>query len=376
MSDPGYVQRESPAQALRNIGLSSRDLMAAINRLGSGLEVINVASPESFSTSRSFRERTPEKHVLDTFTCFSELPSELRVKIWTFVCFQPRNVDIFTENLGQIRASVDTEFETYRFYSHFCSHPSLLHACQEAREEGLKYYKLEYGTAHRFSFVNVSTPPRIYVNFACDRLCLLNADSLKSDLEDRFERFVEICRKHGARSLAINIARDQHWPFVDVATSWNTLEELVLFGSSQTFQYLPCGTPIEFMKPRPLNDVDHRQACIQEAAVRQIVEEDAVRQLEIARRDYLALFEMHQDGLQFETPSPSGSVKTKTKNELLWKPPAVEICHLVIGGEQDANDWAMLTSGISGISSIGDIRLSRSVGTWEPPGLLGTWTSN
>jgi hypothetical protein len=121
------------------------------------------------------------------------------------------------------------------------------------------------------------------------------------------------------------------------------------------------------MKPRPLNDVDHRQACIQEAAVRQIVEEDAVRQLEIARRDYLALFEMHQDGLQFETPSPNGSVTTKKKKELLWKPPVVEICYLVIGGEQDANDWAMLTSGISGISSIGDIRLTRSVGTWEPP---------
>ncbi|PMD23861.1 hypothetical protein NA56DRAFT_657100 [Hyaloscypha hepaticicola] len=371
MSDSGYAQRESPAQALRNIGLSSRDLMAAINRLGSGLEIINVASPESPSTSRSYRERAPEEHILDKFTLFSELPSELRIKIWTFVCFQPRNVDIFTENLGTIRVSVDTQFETYRFYSHFCSHPSLLHACQEAREEGLKYYKLEYGTSHHFSLINISTPPRIYVNFACDRLCLLNGDSLKSDLEDRFEQFVGIVRKHGARSLAINIARDQHWPFVDVATSSNTLEELVLFGSSQNFHYLPGGTPIEFMKPRPINDVDYRQACIQEDAVRQVVEEDAVRQLEIARRDYLALFEMHQDGLQFEPPSPNGSLTMKMENDP-WKPPVVKICHLSIGGEQDANDWAMLTSGITGI---GDIRLTRSAGTWEPPGPLGTWTS-
>ncbi len=346
--------------------------MAAINRRGSGLETIVVASPESSSTSRSYRERASEEHVLDKFTRFSELPSELRIKIWTFVCFQPRNVDIFTENLGAIRVSDDAQFETYRFYSHFCSHPSLLHACQEAREEGLKYYKLGYGTSHHFPFINVSTPPRIYVNFACDRLCLLNADSLKSDLEDRFEKFVEICRKHGARSLAINIAQDQHWPFVDVATSWNTLEELVLFGSSQIFHYLPGGTPIEFMKPRPINDVDYRQACIQEAAVRQIVEEDAVRQLEIARRDYLALFEMHQDGLQLESPSPNRTFTKETQKKLLWKPPIVEICYLVIGEKQDANDWAMLTSGISGIC---DIRLTSSVGMWESPEPLRTWTS-
>jgi 2EXR family len=332
MSASGYAQTtvESPAQALRNIGLSSRDLMAAINRLGSGLEKISLASPDRSSASTSNPEAASEEHILNTFTRFSELPSELRIKIWSFVCFQPRNVDVFTETLGTIRVSDDTHFDTYKFYSHFCSHPAILHVSKEAREEGLKHYQLEFGTSHHFSIVKISTPPRIYVNFACDRLCLLKPDCFGSDIEDRFQRFIQICRQHGARSLAMNVAQDQHWAFVDVATSWNALEELVLFGSIQNFEFLQNGAPIDFVKPRGI-DLYYREEYIEEAAV---------RQLEIARRGFLALFEMHRDGLQFEIPPQNGITSTKAKEKLMWKAPVVEICHLVVGGKQDANDWA------------------------------------
>ncbi|KAE9375634.1 hypothetical protein N431DRAFT_437128 [Stipitochalara longipes BDJ] len=333
MSDSDHARTaiESPASALRNIGLSSRDLMAAINRLGSSLEIIKLAPWDPSAASSFNQESPPEKPEPETFTRFGELPSEIRLKIWRHACFQPRNVDIFTDNLGTIRVSDDTQFDTYKFYSHFCSHPGVLHVCREAREEGLKHYKLEFGTSHHFPIINISTPPRTYVNFACDRLCLLKPGCFGSDLEDRFQRFVQICRERGARSLAVNVAQDQHWPFVDVATSWNALEELVVFGSAQNFELLHnTGVPIDFIEPHGTG-VHNRDVYLEEAAV---------RQLEIARRDFLALFEMHNDGLRFDMSVENGSASSKAKEKLSWKAPVVEIRHLVVGGKQDSNDWA------------------------------------
>lgn len=334
MSDSDYATQtttESPAAALRNIGLSSRDLMAAINRLGSSLEILSLAPWDPSTTSESNHEGASEEIVQDTFTCFGQLPSELRIKIWSYVCYQPRNVDIFTDNLGVIRISEDIHFDAYKFYSHFCSHPAVLHICREAREEGLKHYQLEFGTSHHFSIVNISTPPRIYVNFVCDRLCLLKPDCFGSDLEDRFLWFVHICRERGARSLAINVAQDQHWPFVDVATSWNALEELILFGSVQNFEYLHnAGIPIDFVAPHGTGAHNKDE----------YLEDAAVRQLEIARRDFLALFEMHNDGLKFDMSVDNRNTSTKAKGKPLWKAPVVEICHLVVGGQQDSNGLA------------------------------------
>ena len=195
----------------------------------------------------------------------------------------------------------------------------------------MKHYKLEFGTSHHFSIVNVSTPPRIYVNFACDRICLLKPDCFGSDLEDRFQRFVQVCRERGARSLAVNVAQDQHWPFVDVATSWNALEELIVFGSTQNFEFLHnTGVPIDFVEPHK-NRIQTRDEYLEEAAV---------RQLEIARRDFLALFEMHNDGLRFDMSFENDGASATGNEELSWKAPVVEIRHVVLSGKQDSNDWA------------------------------------
>jgi hypothetical protein len=325
---------ESPALALRNIGLSSRDLMAAINRMGAGLETVSLSSMDPPVSSTSNQETGSDGRVLQTFAHFGELPYELRIKIWSYVCFHPRNVDIFTENLGTIRVSDDTYFDTYKFFSRFCSHPAILHICRESREEGLKHYQLEFGTSHHFSIVNISTPPRIYVNFSCDRLCLLKPNCFGSDVEDRFQTFVQICRKHGARSLALNVAQDQHWPFVDVATSWNALDQLVLFGSIMNYEYEQNTVPIDFIKSQESGlycAPEHREEYIEEAAV---------RQLEIARRDFLALFEMHKDGLQFDISFKNGITSANAKEKLLWRAPIVEICSLVVDGKPEANDWA------------------------------------
>lgn len=95
----------------------------------------------------------------------------------------------------------------------------------------------------------------------------------------------------------------------------NSLEELVLFDSNINIESESTGIPISFILLK-----GHRAELYQDAAE---------RHLEIARRDFLALFEMHRDGLGFNRSA-------KSKKQLLWKEPTVEISRFMIDGDLKA----------------------------------------
>jgi hypothetical protein len=53
-----------------------------------------------------------------------------------------------------------------------CPIPAVLHVNQEARNEALKYYELNLACTRPISrAIFLTTPPQIYVNYACDRIC-------------------------------------------------------------------------------------------------------------------------------------------------------------------------------------------------------------
>lgn len=86
-----------------------------------------------------------------------------------FVCFQRRDVDLLVH--------LDPEFD-YRISYISCSPPpSILHVSQESREEGLKWYRLGFGTSFIKGRHTVSTPPQIYFNPEVDRLCAMNLNN-------------------------------------------------------------------------------------------------------------------------------------------------------------------------------------------------------
>jgi hypothetical protein len=64
--------------------------------------------------------------------------------------------------------------------------------------------------------------------------------------------------------------------------------------------------------------------------------EATIRHLEVARRDFHALFQMHENSLQSDFESSNGKVSAQT----LWTPPAVKLRHLPVQGKLDASDWA------------------------------------
>jgi hypothetical protein len=83
--------------------------------------------------------------------------------------------------LGVVKLADNTYRESHSFGS-FSAVPSILHACKEAREVGLRHYSLEFGrevltgnldlaigAAKRWPKLTI--PPKIYINWAVDIIC-------------------------------------------------------------------------------------------------------------------------------------------------------------------------------------------------------------
>ncbi|KAG4435555.1 hypothetical protein IFR05_008966 [Cadophora sp. M221] len=112
----------------------------------------------------------------DQFNFFPKLPLELRLRIWKAVSFLPRLVDIKARHLGQIN-------------------------CIESRKEGLRHYKLEFGSKLSSSWISVNIPAKVYVNFVADVVLLYGPLDPASE--------IELCKK-SIRHLAFPVDDSDH----------------------------------------------------------------------------------------------------------------------------------------------------------------------
>ncbi|KAL2065678.1 hypothetical protein VTL71DRAFT_3348 [Oculimacula yallundae] len=112
------------------------------------------------------------------FVLFPKLPLEIRLLIWESVCLQPRFIDLWTFRSEMEMLAIVSHEEggdpVFYYYTH-TGPPAILHISQEARQVGLCHYHYEFGTHAEVSIsgpsrgiMSISTPPRIYVNWACD----------------------------------------------------------------------------------------------------------------------------------------------------------------------------------------------------------------
>ncbi|TGO20175.1 hypothetical protein BTUL_0001g01870 [Botrytis tulipae] len=119
---------------------------------------------------------TPEPATL-SFIGFLKLPIEIRNQIWELVANQPRNLDIwyrrlgyFEEERGQFACQV-TRWVT------LSAIPSILHVSRESRTIGLKFYRLDFGVKiPTYYGMNITSEPRIYVNWDRDRIVALQTN--------------------------------------------------------------------------------------------------------------------------------------------------------------------------------------------------------
>ncbi|TGO64335.1 hypothetical protein BOTNAR_0089g00240 [Botryotinia narcissicola] len=117
----------------------------------------------------------PSPAQLTTFSRFSELPTELRLKIWHLCIPGPRDLHIKSKNYQGIlgRFSFRGWFiDSASFIvggDDTSAIPTILHVNSEAREIGLTRYELAFGSYHRAGTA--------YVDFERDNLNLTHAGS-------------------------------------------------------------------------------------------------------------------------------------------------------------------------------------------------------
>lgn len=165
---------------------------------------------------------------------FSQLPLELRRKIWRAVAFIPRNVDLCVahtfEKVGPYYR--DIGYQT----SSRCAAPTVLRVCQESRQEALKYYVAGFKSMRQFGDITPVAIPQVYINPMIDTVCLLRT----LDLADNHAgqqwrgRFLKALGDMKMRSMAINIRNntlsDLEWVILKTLPSAvESLEELILF---------------------------------------------------------------------------------------------------------------------------------------------------
>lgn len=177
-------------------------------------ESYNVESEYEYALKPEFDPGVMKNSEEATFIRFPKLPAELRIPIWKEACQVTRNVDIATGSIAITFANEDEVAAHPHYYRSRCPSPSLLHVCREARDEGLKHYKLEFGVEYKVPVgdrtvpgLTVSAPPRIYINPQTDRLCVMlpmYIDISDNDWRRRRE-LNQKCYDIGLRRIAIGV---------------------------------------------------------------------------------------------------------------------------------------------------------------------------
>lgn len=114
-----------------------------------------------------------------TFTCFQRLPYDIRYLVWKLAASVPRNLDIWPLSIGALASNHNPDVElTPQMWRIFTTSPipSILHATQESRTIGSKFYVLSFGVKHQcpsYHGATITMPPRVYYNLEVDRVCLM-----------------------------------------------------------------------------------------------------------------------------------------------------------------------------------------------------------
>ncbi|KAE9366566.1 hypothetical protein N431DRAFT_445287 [Stipitochalara longipes BDJ] len=200
------------------------------------------------ASKRSERSKTEQDPTLNnrpatssgpctTFTCFPKLPIELRFKIWKEVCFQRRNICVSMKTLGSLsqddRGGQARSAIHLNIYVSRSSHPAILHTSHESRKEGLKYYKLEFGSSYTGPLFTFSTPAQTYINWQADRLCV-NEPAVFTSTFAVMTEFMGLCQERGLRSIAINADRFTCGTFLSALAKGSTpVQEIILFSANR-----------------------------------------------------------------------------------------------------------------------------------------------
>lgn len=204
-----------------------------------------------------------------SFPRFSQLPKELQIKIWRYVCTHGRNVTVYIS-----RRTLRTQNSQSQgsFLNYFCFKsqnpvPSMMQVNHLARETAKEFYKLAFHTSARFPTIATmhrGTEATIWINPQVDTICLLSRDTasqrqvLATQMSDL--KVSRIAINDGSWYKENHISLDQWNSFSIVPEDGNLpiwltgeIKEVVLYSSNK---------PIDPYGPLNLTTFDYATANI------------------------------------------------------------------------------------------------------------------
>jgi 2EXR family len=211
--------------------------------------------------SRPFTSPDKMSTLSETEMNFSDLPTELCLKIWNIAELIPGNVDVWNKDIFNSRRNGEEAYLVPHRMISRSPPPAILHVCRESREVALKHCILEFGAMRDVGDFVVSSRPQIYINPAVDAVCLprpetfllyttsntgddddhdtIHFDTKKEDFRSRLEKLK-------LKSLAINVWNTKGETFrgnndINVFSSGeilphcDALEELILFSDDRYY---------------------------------------------------------------------------------------------------------------------------------------------
>ncbi|CAG8961031.1 hypothetical protein HYFRA_00002571 [Hymenoscyphus fraxineus] len=166
------------------------------------------------------------------FTCFPQLPSELRMRIWRYsACVDPKNILLEAKSTHYHDASTDKPifikpndvvpdsakiFVSYRASSNALSPPALLHVSREARTIALEFYRPEESTKRFHGSFNTphhgSYERCVWVNWVTDTLLLERDREASGENEIRYQlvshHISKVARQLPKHSLQVAFSAD------------------------------------------------------------------------------------------------------------------------------------------------------------------------
>jgi hypothetical protein len=279
-----------------------------LNPFHDKVELVLVAMAPSLSLTNNASESPYHLNSSENpkdFSHFASLPIEIRLEIWRYVCFTPRNVDVWAVYLG---GPLQGPFQNWWPF-HFLSNngiPHILHACRESRLVGLRHYKRCFGTQHSINGFDLTTPPRIYVNPIVDRMCEMDGTMYRR--MSPVVEFYKACKRIGIKKVALKVSEDasefEIGEVKGMVCQLPGLEELVIFDSRQN---LDRSGLIDFM------DVNA-----------QFEDVDEERELLFRRVD--TIMRRTDDGFEMPLRYPLGG------NLILGSIPRLRFAHIYLGG--------------------------------------------
>jgi hypothetical protein len=137
------------------------------------------------------------------FTCFPNLPLEIRQLIWEYCSNLPRNLDIWNEEVGDVSyhwrldGHQEVNWQPFKFFT-TQSLPGVFLASKESHAIAVKYYHMSFFTTfHRGTLQKHTNPPTILTNFSADRICPMGVFEMDPALE--------ICYAGTPSSCAVNV---------------------------------------------------------------------------------------------------------------------------------------------------------------------------